>query len=265
MERKRVPSKSFLRSQALWIAAFVSSGAQAATYNIYFNNAEQGNNSTAKPTVVVEDSKGAKAQPDQNQQAQQQQAPQGALPAKEDDETPKPASAPSSTTDASLSHREGFGRFLNDGWKYRIMAAGAYNSIHAEEPRGVFDSDPSSSLPFWEQKRDNSSEGAAPQVEGTVFFHPNFGASLIVGRMIGVEGSVLPLGTQSESILQPEISVGLMSMPSSFSASSGPTVGAKLSLSFTPSLALVLGGRSTVLRKSEFNFVQGSLGLAYIF
>jgi hypothetical protein len=98
-----------------------------------------------------------------------------------------------------------------------------------------------------------------------MFLDNHFGATLIVGNLIGFEGIIEPFGVDTVSFIQPELSIGVMSLPSKFSASSGPTVGAKLAFNLSPSVALIVGGRSTVLRNSEFNFAQGSAGIAYNF
>lgn len=216
--------------------------AQAGTYNFYFNNTEQGDNSTSTPSVVIKDGKKESSEEDTTEEspAVEQKKP----PAKSDVET----SEDEETSEELLSSRMLF---------FRIVAGASYQSVTSTRSKSIFEADTNSSLPFWEQKTTEHSEGFGVLVSGSMFFGRYLGVTLNLGSLSSLEGELTPLGL-GRGILEPALLFGF--------TGESLFAGGRISMNFTKSLSITVAGRSDLgLLADDFKFHQIEGGLAYRF
>lgn len=143
----------------------------AGTYNFYFNNTEQGNNSTASPNVIIKDDKG-NALPPPSTDAEQTQAPS---------ETNQAESiANTNSSSANVVEDTPNTEFPTPQW--RIAFGPIKNS------RGGLISDVT--------YRDNISGNQIAYSQGSLFYFPTkkIGLGFQVGRFLGPEGAYNPFG-----------------------------------------------------------------------
>lgn len=253
-------------------------GTEAATYNFFFNNTEQGPNSTATPSVTVQDGKLVK----NPGAAGDGEAPAGdatgAAPSPGGEENPPaaPAPAPESVSEVAALERT----FPDAKWK--ISLGGASPSYGS-----------SSDAQYWQ----TSERTTKLQASLTYYIIPELGASLLAGRLTGLELEVAPLRTRTGwGKLQLAFTAGALrdqtgfrtsawgtlvpvssmqqSMGSYFRAQSSPThevkpinfyAGAQLGLNVVRDLALTFAYRTSPVARYGRKLSTSTLALNYLF
>lgn len=231
----------------------------AGTYNFYFNNTEQGDNSTATPSLVIRDGKDLK-EGKQVEEAKGASA-QGTLPSEGN------TSAAPSVTPGVQSQKDSkeLDRFFGGDRKpyFRFMGGAAGADFYRRTPRGVFDSDPDSDLPFWKQTHEVRSRKLGFSASASYFPTSRLGFSLLIGDLIGTEMEFAPLGSR-DVFFQPAllggIGIGGMGLPSF-----GPIayVGASIQLNFVRSVGLTMAIRKDLPVSEDLRIMHATAGLAF--
>lgn len=167
----------------------LSMSSHAATYNFYFNNSEQGDNSEAKPTVVVNEPDGKKTTvgPDgetfpatEGEEAIQSQPIDNAVP-----------SAPQGQTRNSYRPEDIWDKW-SDKFTFGVSLVSMRFTETRTERRSIFDDDYEFGAPDRVIKEHKQSGGLI--ITPGFQFNPYFGAHLILGHMAGAEVELNPIG-----------------------------------------------------------------------
>ena len=199
MSRKWIQLYGWLVGATL-VSFILGSKAYPATYNFYFNNAEQGDNSTSTPTVIVKDGKQIKgdeeqpgpekptAQPTPALKSETIAQPPVALPAKEPEDSDQQAST-------ARSHK--FEKFLSDRDQphFRLIAGVTATTInHSMSQDGYSYSYEGGSFASSGYSYDNTSAEASPSVSFSFFPVSILGATYFLNmHSEGLEGELVPL------------------------------------------------------------------------
>ena len=161
----------FLMGAACFLLAI--EGAEAATYNFYFNNTEQGNNSTASPSVTIKDGEKMKTMgiPETQPAATSPEPTSPTMPPAQ-----PPTVIPSAPASVAEEPRQEYA-------KWRFVLGSMTGNI-----KGEYDYD------YAKGRQDEKRSHLYGQV--THFPIKEVGLSLLGGRMIGPEVEIIPLGTK---------------------------------------------------------------------
>jgi hypothetical protein len=226
--------------------------AQAGTYNFYFNNTEQGDNSTATPNVTVKDGKeqATEKESESPRQATVEVNPAPALP------TETSAQVEEQTQHPGLGNRVSL----------RVLSGAALANWNAHttvvRPWDPFDSTttfPESREEVYESERNRIS----PSLSGYIDFNSNFGVGMFLSKIAGIEAEMRalksPLGSLELGFL-----AGLAVGPKDLTAAA-PEIGARLTLFTRGNWGLALTARTDVPidEKDHLNFQMFEAGLVF--
>lgn len=230
--------------------------AQAATYNFYFNNSEQGDNSTSSPSITVKD--GAK---DSEAEKKPPSSPNEA-PSMQQEPSPQASPSlpnPTTSTKAVEGERASFSRW---GENFRLIGGVSIQKVHRVTPKDFFEADMYSSTPFWKQTTQSDSEKLGYQMSGTYFFSDYLGATLNLGSLSGIEAELDPFGVK-DRLFQPGLFAGWMVEGMDLTMTGTTYIGARLVVQLTKQFGLSLAARTSLLDNQNFTFRQAEAGLSF--
>jgi len=234
-------------SALLWLltwAAFFALAtleSQAGTYNFYFNNAEQGDNSTANPSVIVKDG--------------DQEKDKTKTPSDEDvelnDSAEDVAPVSSSRRRAKMARSRPVLRLGVGYYRARatVMEQGNEKPLDQWEPGSFFTESPTEKT------------YAGVTLSASVFFNRFVGAGLFLGALYGGEMEVQPFGTFGRTvefgILAGITSVGVPLI----GADTAFHTGANLGINFDRTWGMTLVAKVSPFSDGDLSFLQGGAGL----
>lgn len=235
--------------------------AHSATYNFYFNNTEQGDNSTATPNVTINDGKAPKKQ-EQKPEVKSEDLPEQ-YPADEPavvspEATPVP-SRPTSTAAARLESRRSFERD-HPHWRFIGGAFAAHSEGNETIERSVFDDDWDPFNSSYSERRSRSGGGVL--LTGTYFFTPIIGATVFLGSAAGTEFELTPLHLLNDTI-ELGAMVGVTAINYDLIDKASAHVGARLGLNFGRNWGISVAGRMTPYPNEDFQFQMIEAGLTF--
>lgn len=234
------------RALAGLLVATQAAPLHAATYNFYFNNTEQGNNSTATPSLTVQDGKMVPTT--------------SASPTPDASASPAPA-APQAAPAPQASQEVGFySQPRRKKHHFRFIGGAAYTDISYKKPGDVFNSNPRDPRPFWEQTTLVSSRRANFSVSGSWFFSEHTGLSVVLGDVIGTEFEFAPLGVSE--FFQPAIMAGL-GTGGAVSTSVFPYVGARAQLNLGKNFGISFAVRKDIPTDEDLKVASFEAGLVF--
>lgn len=230
--------KSFFLFATIFL--FATSEVQAATFNYIFNNTEQGENSTASPSIVVDGDKITK----------------------KNGELVSTTSAPSAPTNAEIESAHNL--------KYRIMAMG--NVMHHNSDQNItfrFTSRDFESLGRKSNSHINASLGAS------IFTGRDMALSafLIGGKTekahYGAEAEFIPLRIAvlgKSDFIETGLLLGASTIGRENLEKAGTFhAGARVNVNFLPQLGITGAARTNLNERSKYRYAMAEAGLAYRF
>ena len=163
------------------LSVLLSTPAFPATYNIYFNNAEQGNNSTATPTVIVRDKSDEKPPEKSTEKPKENTAPSVELPAASPERQRIESTARIPVSEQV--HEKHYFRFI-----------GGVSSLNTETQtttqRSAFEGGFET---FGSSTSSEKKSTSGLHVDASYFFNRWIGLTAFVGQVYGFEGEVVPV------------------------------------------------------------------------